>query len=199
MLPIKVAATSVAPINLAVEKATQLPMDLVDIIVRYRDLSSACIMLKFDKYGKLIDSEPNKTALRAMKAALIDPDCPRTIVNFIFTAAAHCPIEVRDSYGACLNKLMGEIIEEGNTINLDNTNLTFPDFSGLNLSGKFSAKNAYFFKPIFVNTNLDNLDLTSLDTHSPFIKGMSTKGTKFAECSLTDTAIIQAAQSCVIQ
>ena len=172
-------AAYIPPVFQPVKEATELPDVLVNIISQYHspehEYDSALNPLTLDSSDALIDCEENNIIQDAIIGAMADPKCPRELLEQIFEHPVNKPF---------LNQFMKIAVAKGFKLNFDNTALNTPDFSELNLAGKFSAKYAWFNYPIFTNTNLDKADLHCLIVYEPKKEGTSVAGANLEGCNL---------------
>jgi len=149
-------------IDVEVQTTTDLPSDLSKLVRQYTDYSAAMQQLELDQSGEIIESEENQLVVSTADAALSDPDCPRAVINAFF----------RNFPGKTLNHLMADKLKKGEAINLDRTDLNFPDFTGLVLTDQFSAQHASFYRPKFTGATIAG-NLEGLEVIEPSCKGMS--------------------------
>ena len=128
-----------------------LVADLIDIVDSYFAFSGATEVLTLGTDGQPADSETNREMIGAMKRALTDARCDRTIIRTIFNNA------VDNGYTAFLNTVMHELRDEQQTIVLDHV-----DFSNLNLSG-LNFDSASLQQANFTNATLHSASFLDAD------------------------------------
>lgn len=159
-----------------VKENTNLLSDLIDIVAKCSDFSVAMRPLERDAEGNRLTGENNQVILDGIDAALSDPECPREVINKIFANFILHRSE--------LNQIMRDKLAKGDSINLDNTDLGYPDFSELDMTERFSAVGAHFYRANFNKTDLTGANLENLDVDEPSAADVVVTGANLDGCNL---------------
>jgi|GEM_PF-4103243 len=144
------AQSSLELLNQEVEDSTGLLTDLANIIGSYLDPAEAAHVamqpLHLDESGNVIRDTHYEQVKNAWEFGLTTPEFSRDALATMFSQADDL------GYGSELNDSMAQVLARGDTLNLDNTHLKGPDFSNLDMTGKFSGSGASVLRPNFTGT-----------------------------------------------